>query len=210
MVDVSQSRWIQGIEGYVKENKEKYKKKILIGTLIFLLVSAVFFVLYFVLEQWIYLVLGIAAAVFGIVLFVTCFGKANKVMRHLEDMVKSKVQDEKALEQFDEEILKQPRAVLETRSLKYIFTENFIMVQNKSVERMMEDELIYLPEIGRVDIMSYSGNSSIAYGVLFYHTGEKKAFARFNFKKKSFGKDFIDKVGESRPELIQQNEHIEG
>lgn len=213
MIDVSQSRWIQGIKSYVKENKAKYKKVIVIETSVALLISIVFFVVDFVFHKKGWCIGGIVFLIAGTVHFFMNYGKANKVMKHLENMVQSKMEDEQNLEQFDEEILNKPKSVVENKKVRYLFTEHYIMLQNKKIEKMVEDQLIYLPEIEKMDILSYN-DGSIAYSCLFYHKDEKKAFSTLNFNKKSFGKEFLaalkEALKEVKPELLQQNEYFKG
>lgn len=200
MIDASQSKWLQGLKDYVEQDREKYRRQVIVSTIVELVISAVGFGIYFLAQISWGLALGGIILVSAVITLLMGIGKGKNTMRSLEKMIGEKCRNEESLAQFDREFMGEPRELVETKTERYVFTEHYMMHQYKRGVEMNRNQLLYYPEVECMNAVSYSnGGGGIAYSCFFYHKNEKKYFLRVNFKKNKTGREFVERLGKMMP-----------
>lgn len=202
-MDVSQSKWLQGMEGFIKEDNAKWRKDTILQTLVLLVLGGIGLGIYFFADMSWGIVLGGILLLSAVLFFLLNFWKGNGALKSLEKMISDKCNTSEKLAQFDKEFMEQPKALVDTKTQRYVFTENYMMLQFKRAANMSQNKLIYLPEIAKMEAVSYTSGSNVSYSCFFYHNNEKRHFLRLDFKKKKVGREFAEKISMVRPGILQ-------
>lgn len=211
MVDVNNSKWLQGMkEKTAKKKKELMKRDLKITSILFLVGIVAFVVLAVAgasseLAAGCIVLSGIAIF-YEIVFLLIRLPISTKALK--KEMTKVLVTDE-LYEQFEKEMMSEPKGLVEIQNSRYrnrrgrvVFTEHFVMSQYEYPGMYRFSSILLWDKMDEMDTTIYKNNGQTN-GIVtrFYRTGEKKCCQSIEFKDEKISEAFLTKLFEMKPDI---------
>ena len=211
MVDVNNSKWLQGMKEKTAKKKKELMKRDLKMTSILFLVGIVAFVVLAVAGASSELAAGCIvlsgmAIFYEIVFLLIRLPISTKALK--KEMTKVLVTDE-LYEQFEKEMMSEPKGLVEIQNSRYrnrrgrvVFTEHFVMSQYEYPGMYRFSSILLWDKMDEMDTTIYKNNGQTN-GIVtrFYRTGEKKCCQSIEFKDEKISEAFLTKLFEMKPDI---------
>lgn len=195
MADAAQSKWLQEMKAYVEREWKKNRREMIICEVMMLVIGFVGFYIAFSEYMLWGIPLGCVMVPSAVVSFLVVIFMGKNARKALERMIEKSCTDEGELAEFDREFMAKPKAIIETRTESYIFTEHYMMHLYKDLLELHQSRLLRYSEVSRVRF-------SFQTKCFFYRENEKQAFLRINFSKKKTGREFVENLRVMMPGVI--------
>lgn len=200
---IENSKWFLGFKESLEVKRKKETKAILIGFGIGFLINIILIVISLIYGvkggdtegafTLLVMILFMLICTFALTLLIKVIsGNAKKVGRKLSKILTS-VED---IEEFDNELLGEPKAILDYKYWRYIFTENYMLHQYKNTTMMASKTLILkLDDVTNVKTTVYTGRNNHMQ-TSFMNKDRNVSLGYINFHTTSEASEFLDKFEE--------------
>lgn len=202
MMDEKNSKWLQEMAKLTAKKKKELMKQDAIRTGCIFLIGVV-----------IIIAAKIAKSSFGMAgVFLAClavfyeliflFMRLGMSTRALEKQMKKVLVTDELFEQFEYEMVHEPKGLVEITNGRVVFTEHFVMSQYENPAQYRFSSILLWDKMDEMDTTIYKTNGQTN-GIVtrFYKPGEKKACQHIEFKVAKDSDSFLTKLTEMKPDI---------
>lgn len=202
MADVTKSKWLQGMKENVAKKKKAAMKQDLIRTGVMFIIGVLIIIVAKIAKSVVG-VFGVLLVLLAILVeIILLLVRLPMSAKSLEKQMKKVLVTDQLVDQFDEELMGTPKAIVQITGGRVVFTEHFVMSQYETMGMNRFSRILLWEQMEEMDTTVYRTNGQIN-GIVtrFYKPGEKKACQAVEFKVAKDSEAFLAKLTELKPDI---------